>query len=604
MVGGFFHLAAEDLEATETDPYAYFAPACGLNHMLPRNRIRGGRAAGNGRLLTGHCCWLHRRRNLNVVLEFAHVRGWSWQPFEADMLSADVVPKTLSLILIRPVINRTRLATLAAFLIFAFFGQGSHKVGAAAIHTGSETTPPGFADIVTRVKPAVIAVTVKVESDAKLKAADEPDGPSPSTPFNENSPLHHYFFGGREQQPRSPHAREIEMALGSGFFISADGYAITNDHVVQHGVSFMIATEDGTAYKARVVGADLRTDLALLKVDGRNDFPYVNLADHEPRIGDWVIAVGNPYGLGGTVTAGIVSALGRRLDTDSYDDFIQLDAPINKGNSGGPSFDVHGDVVGVNTAIFSPSGGSVGIGFAIPCTTVKPVIEQLKQKGVVTRGALGVEIEPVTPELAHALGLKRAAGALVANSQPGGPAASAGIAPGDVIVQVDNRPIANGAHLASRIGAMAPGSSATIGIIRDGRERTVSVKLGELPVTPFKAPAEPPSRQPSNLGLAIAPASSVSGAGDQGVAIVDIDPNGLAAETGLSVGDVILDIANKPVHSTTDVHNAIAQAEKVGKKDALLLIKTKEGRTKFAALPLPTQQPSLWARIQSWIHSL
>ena len=204
------------------------------------------------------------------------------------------------------------------------------------------------------------------------------------------------------------------MALGSGVFISPDGYAVTNNHVVQRGISFKIATEDSAIYAAKVVGADLLTDLALLKVDGRDDFPYVRLADHEPRIGDWVIAVGNPYGLGGTVTAGIVSARGRHIGTDSYDDFIQIDAPINKGNSGGPSFNLDGKVVGVNTAIFSPSGGSVGIGFAIPTTTVKTVMRQLREKGVVTRGTLGVEIQVVTPDIASALGLKRVEGALVA----------------------------------------------------------------------------------------------------------------------------------------------------------------------------------------------
>jgi serine protease Do len=202
-----------------------------------------------------------------------------------------------------------------------------------------------FADIVAKVKPAVIAVTVRLESDAQMET-DEPGTPSQVQPFSENSPLHRYFFGSPKQHRQSSPARQIKMALGSGFFISSDGYAVTNDHVVQHGVSFVVATEDGTTYTAKVVGADLRTDLALLKVDGRNDFPYVKLADHEPRIGDWVIAVGNPYGLGGTVTAGIVSALGRRLDTDTYDDFIQLDAPINTGNSGGPSFDIDGDVLG------------------------------------------------------------------------------------------------------------------------------------------------------------------------------------------------------------------------------------------------------------------
>ena len=319
------------------------------------------------------------------------------------------------------------------------------------------------------------------------------------------------------------------MALGSGFFVSSDGYAVTNDHVVQHGISFAIATEDGSTYTAKVVGADLRTDLALLKVDGRNDFPYVRLADHEPRIGDWVIAVGNPYGLGGTVTAGIVSALGRRLDTDTYDDFIQIDAPINKGNSGGPSFDIDGDVIGVNTAIFSPSGGSVGIGFAIPATTVGPVIQQLKEKGVVTRGALGVEVQPVTPDIAHALGLKKVAGALVAEAAPGGAAAEAGIVPGDIVLAVDGRPVASGADLAAKIGSMAPGTAVKITILRDGSERTVSARLGELPVTPFKAAAAPQQQKPSALGLTLAPAAN-----SQGVAITDVDPDGLGAEKGLA----------------------------------------------------------------------
>jgi serine protease Do len=520
------------------------------------------------------------------------------------MLSTDLRLRTLGSILTRPMAHLTRLATLAALVISVYLSQGSHRVGAAEINAATASKPAGFADIVARVKPAVIAVTVRLESDVEVKDTDEPDAPSQSRPFSENSPLHRYFFGSPKQQQRSVPPQEIKMALGSGFFISSDGYAVTNDHVVQHGVSFMIATEDGTTYKARVVGADLRTDLALLKVDGSNDFPYVKLADHEPRIGDWVIAVGNPYGLGGTVTAGIVSALGRRLDTDTYDDFIQLDAPINKGNSGGPSFDLDGEVIGVNTAIFSPSGGSVGIGFAIPSTTVRPVIQQLRQKGVVTRGALGVEIQPVTPEIAHALGLKRVEGALVAEAQPGGPAAKAGVTPGDVIVAVDNRPISNGADLAARIGSMSPATSATIGIIRDGSERTLSVRLGELPVTPFKAAAEPQSQQPSHLGLVLAPATSVKGVGAQGAAIIEVDPNGLAAEKGLAAGDVILDVSNKPVTSTADVHNAIAQAERTGKQDILLRIKTKDDRIEFVALPVPAQQPSLWGRIQSWIHSL
>jgi serine protease Do len=519
------------------------------------------------------------------------------------MLLIDHLPKIPASIVSRPIAQRALLAT-AVLVISVYSGQDGYRAGAAEINATTASKPAGFADVVAKVKPTVIAVTVKLESDVEVQDENKSDTPSQSQPFSENSPLNRYFFGGPEQRPRSAPAHALKMALGSGFFISSDGYAVTNDHVVQHGVSFMIATEDGTTYKARVVGADLRTDLALLKVDGRNDFPYVKLADHEPRIGDWVIAVGNPYGLGGTVTAGIVSALGRRLETDTYDDFIQLDAPINKGNSGGPSFDLNGEVVGVNTAIFSPSGGSVGIGFAIPSTIVKPVIQQLRENGVVTRGALGVQIQPITPDIAQALGLKRAEGALVAEASPGSPAANAGIMPGDVIVAVDNNPVPNGADLAARIGSMLPGTSATIGIIRDGRKRALSVRLGELPVTPFKMTTEPPSQQASRLGLTLAPATSAEGTGAQGVAIVKVDPAGLAAEKGLMAGDVILDVANQRVSLPSDVRNAIAQAGKTGRRDVLLRVKTKDDRMEFVALPLPAHQPSLWARIQSWIHSL
>jgi serine protease Do len=498
----------------------------------------------------------------------------------------------------------SRFATLALLVACACLGPRPHCVVAAEISAASGAKQPGFADIVAKVKPAVIAVMVRLESDAQVSDTDEPEVPSQSQPFAENSPLHRYFFGSPKQRPQRAPASQIKVALGSGFFLSSDGYAVTNDHVVQHGVSFQIATEDGTTYTAKVVGVDLRTDLALLKVDDRNDFPYVKLADHEPRIGDWVIAVGNPYGLGGTVTAGIVSALGRRLDTDNYDDFIQIDAPINKGNSGGPSFDVDGDVIGVNTAIFSPSGGSVGIGFAIPATTVKPVTQQLREKGVVTRGALGVEIQPVTPDIASALGLKRIEGALVAETQPDGPAAKAGIVPGDVVIAVQAQPIPNGADLAAKIGSMAPGTAVAIGILRDGNERTVSVTLGELPVTPFKPAVAPQQQEPSRLGLALAPAATIKGAGSQGVAITEVDPAGLAAETGLAAGDIILDVSGNPVRTPADVHNAISRAQESGKHDILMRVKTKDNRIQFVALPIPVGQPTLWSRIYSWIHSL
>src|SRR5262249_31360883 len=214
---------------------------------------------------------------------------------------------------------------------------------------------------------------------------------------------------------------------GSGFFISADGYAVTNNHVVDKAETVEVATDDGHTYSAKVIGADPRTDIALIKVDGRSDFPHVRFAEHAPRIGDWVLGVGNPFGLGGTVPAGIVSARGRDIGAGPYDDFIQIDAPVNRGNSGGPTFDVDGSVIGVNTAIFSPSGGSVGIAFAIPAETVKAVVTQLKEHGSVTRGWIGVQIQPVTAEIAETLNLKAAQGALVAEPQADGPAAKAGI---------------------------------------------------------------------------------------------------------------------------------------------------------------------------------
>ena len=290
--------------------------------------------------------------------------------------------------------------------------------------------PVGFADIVEKVKPAVISVRVKIDQPANSSGGDD------ASPFPPGSPFEKFFrqFG----MPSMPNGHEIITGQGSGFFISSDGYAVTNNHVVQNAENVQVTTDDGKTFKAKVIGTDPRTDLALIKIDG-NNFPYVKLADTTPRVGDWVLAVGNPFGLGGTVTAGIVSARGRDIGAGPYDDFIQIDAPVNKGNSGGPTFDVDGNVIGVNTAIFSPSGGSVGIAFAIPADTVKSVIAQLRDKGSVTRGWIGVQIQSVTPDIADSMGLKQATGALVSEPQKDSPAAKAGIASGDVITSVNGK---------------------------------------------------------------------------------------------------------------------------------------------------------------------
>ena len=282
-------------------------------------------------------------------------------------------------------------------------------------------------------------------------------------------------------QPSRPQRRQFTMGQGSGFFISADGYAVTNNHVVDKADRVEVTTDDGRTFTARVIGTDERTDVALIKVDGRNDFPYVRFADKSPRIGDWVLAVGNPFGLGGTVTAGIVSARGRDIGAGPNDDFIQIDAAVNRGNSGGPTFDVDGNVIGVNTAIYSPSGGNVGIAFDIPAYTVKAVVAQLKDRGAVTRGWIGIQIQPVTDELADSLGMKNARGALVAEPQSGSPAERVGIRAGDVIVSVNGDPVTDARALARQIGSLAPGTSVKLGVIRNGREDTVTLILGEMP---------------------------------------------------------------------------------------------------------------------------
>src|ERR1700750_1102732 len=259
-----------------------------------------------------------------------------------------------------------------------------------------------------------------------------------------------------------PRGRGQVTGQGSGFFISADGYAVTNNHVVDGADKVEVTTDDGKTCKAKVIGTDARTDLALIKVEGGSDFPFTKLSDGKPRIGDWVLAVGNPFGLGGTVTAGIVSANGRDIGNGPYDDFIQIDAPVNKGNSGGPAFNMQGEVVGVNTAIYSPSGGSVGIAFSIPASTVKSVIAQLKDKGTVSRGWIGVQIQPVTQDIADSMGLKQTEGALVAEPQKDGPAAKAGISSGDVITAVNGQSIKDARELARVIGNLAPRTPVTL----------------------------------------------------------------------------------------------------------------------------------------------
>ena len=303
--------------------------------------------------------------------------------------------------------------------------------------------------------------------------------------------------------------------------------------------------DDGKILDAKVVGTDPKTDLALLKVNQPGDYPYVAFAKDAPKIGDWVLAIGNPYGLGGTVTAGIISAKGRDIGDGPYDRFLQIDAPMNKGNSGGPTFNEEGQVVGVNTAIYSPSGGSVGIGFAIPSNTVERVVTALEHGGVVERGYLGVKIQPVGPDIAEALGLKTRAGAIVDKTMPGTPAAEAGIQAGDVITKVNGEDVKDAGDLTVRIGEMKPGDKVELTLLRNGAEKTVSLALASQTAEKTAALSKSEPDVGAQLGLRLAPASEVDGAGQRGVAIVGVDPNGAAAEKGLATGDVILDVGGQ-----------------------------------------------------------
>jgi serine protease Do len=451
----------------------------------------------------------------------------------------------------------------------------------------------GFADLVAKVKPAVISVRVRVDqsvesNDPNASEQDDQD----ASPYMPGSPFEKFFrrFGDENGQQSRMQRHQMVTGVGSGFFISADGYAVTNNHVVDHAKSVEITTDDGSIYTAKVIGTDQKTDLALIKVDGKKDFAYVDFETATPRVGDWVVAVGNPYGLGGTVTAGIISAEGRAISSSPYDDYIQIDAPINKGNSGGPTFDTSGKVIGVNTAIYSPSGGSVGIGFDIPASTVKMIVAQLKDKGTVTRSWLGVQVQPVTAGIAESLGMKKAEGALVDEAQPDTPAAQAGIQPGDVITAVNGNPVKNSRTLAREISAMAPDSSAKLDILRKGEAKTITVTLAKMPDQHQKqAKADgsdnAPTRGVPHLGVAVAPAGEVAGAGSQGVVVTNVDPDGPAAEHGVKSGDVILDVGGKSVSNIRDLRQALSQAKSDGKHDVLMRVKTSDN-THFIAVPI------------------
>ncbi|MGW5957791.1 Do family serine endopeptidase [Methylorubrum thiocyanatum] len=450
--------------------------------------------------------------------------------------------------------------------------------------------PPGsFANVVDKVKPGVVAVKVKLDN-----SADDDDDSSGNPNLQQVPPQLREFFkrfgqgngqggpGGRGM----PQQRGERGAVGSGFIISADGYVVTNNHVVDHAKTVQVTLDDGRTLDAKVIGKDPKTDIALLKIKDSGSYPYVQFGKGAPRVGDWVVAIGNPFGLGGTVTAGIVSARGRDIGAGPYDDFLQIDAPINKGNSGGPTFNVNGEVVGVNTAIASPSGGSVGLAFAIPAETVQTVVDQLRTDGKVVRGYLGVQVQPVTKDIADGLGLDKAKGALVDHAENGTPAAKAGLKSGDVIESVNDAPVNDARDLSRRIAGLKPGTEVKLAYLRGGKSDIATVELGTLPTDGKVASlGDGASGGQPRLGLSLAPANDV-GLGDEGVAVMDVDPDGPAAAKGIAQGDVILDVAGTSVAKPSDVQAQIRAAESNGRKAVLMRVKSSKGQTRFVAVAL------------------
>ena len=499
--------------------------------------------------------------------------------------------------------SRRRFAAAAGLGILAIAGttlalsphermaalMGSTSAAAADAIAPAAAAMPSFASLVQQLKPAVVSVYVDAEmSNVAGRLGQQSQGGQGDSPFE-------FFFRQFGQPGEQGMPAQRVHAQGSGFFISADGYLLTNNHVVDHAKRVQIKTVDGKTLEAKVVGTDSKTDLAVLKVAGSASFPFVKFASTPPRVGDWVLAMGNPYGLGGTVTAGIVSASGRDIGAGPYNDYLQIDAPVNKGNSGGPSFNMQGEVIGINTAIYSPSGGSVGIAFDIPADVAKTVADQLKTKGVVDRGWIGVMVQPVTADIADSLGLEEPKGALIDDVQRGSPAAKAGLRSGDLVLSVGGNEIKDGRDLARKIGGLAPGKSLSVGIRRNGADQTVTLTAQAYPNeqaqnqgSRWKNDSSHPDRRDAKLGIYVAPANEVEGAGSQGVVVMDVDANGIAAEKGLQQGDVILDVGGKAVAAPADLSTAVSDAQKAGKRSILLRVRSADN-TRYVALPVNAQ---------------
>ena len=468
------------------------------------------------------------------------------------------------------------LAPVLALALMAVSGAANAK-----------SAPDSFADLAEKLLPSVvnISTTQVIEGRPGMELPKLP----PGSPFED---FFKEFFDRNQPEQRSRRA----TSLGSGFIVRAEGYVVTNNHVIQDADEITVILHDNTRLKAELVGRDQKTDIAVLKVKPKSKLTAVKFGDSDSaRVGDWVMAIGNPFGLGGTVTAGIISARGRDINAGPYDDFIQTDASINRGNSGGPMFNLKGRVIGINTAIFSPSGGSVGIGFAIPASVASPVIKQLVKHGQVRRGWLGVHIQAVTEEIAETLGLKEASGALVASVIPDGPAEKAKMEAGDIILKFDGREVTKMRRLPRIVADTEVGKSVDIEVWRDNKKVMLKAKVEELGETPAEVAAKTPGSGKVSestidaLGLrlsSITPKLKSKYSLDKdlkGVVVTKVTESGPAAEKGIRPGDVIVEISQQEVTEPADIAKKVAEAEKAGRKSVLLLLEG-QGGLRFVAI--------------------
>src|SRR5215472_8528339 len=512
-------------------------------------------------------------------------------------------------------LTRARAAALglglgALALTPLVWAEGAPGAGGPATAPQTMTSPvaltqqQSFAPLVKKVLPAVVNISVTQKSGADQMSEERqqfqgtPFQGFPNSPFDEM--LRRFFEqqnpGGGRAFPQMPEGQAQRIALGSGFIVSPSGYVVTNNHVVGDAGKVQVILQDKTKYTAKIVGRDPKTDLAVLKINADHSLPYVTFADSRvAQVGDWVMAVGNPFGLGGTVTTGIISARGRDINEGPYDDFLQIDAPINRGNSGGPTFNLEGQVIGINTAIYSPNGGSVGIGFAVPSNVAKNIVAQLEEHGKVSRGWLGVQIQEVTPAIAASLGLQGEHGALVAVVTAGSPGAKAGVKQGDVILSFNGAEVGQLRDLPRLVAGTAPDAAATMKVWRNGQTVELQAKVGELANEKVaSAKSSEDEDQPVKaeaMGMHFAPLTAklrreLHVAKDvHGVVVSRIDSGSAAEDVGLSEGDVLVTIDQQPVTTPEEAAEKLKEVANSPKKSALLLL-NRHGVTQYVGVNL------------------